>query len=206
MPEYTLPELPYDYSALEPFISGKIMELHHDKHHQTYVTGANKALEQIHDAAESGNVENSNLYEKNLAFNLAGHKNHTIFWKNMAPADGQEPEGELRAAIDDQFGSFEGFKKYFASMCAGIQGSGWAVLAWDSLGEKLVTLQMYDHQGNLPVTVFPLILLDLWEHAYYLDYLNVRPDYVKAWWNVVNWADAAARFDEVRNLNTVLAR
>ena len=206
MPVYTLPELPYDYSALEPYVSGKIMELHHDKHHQAYVNGANQALEQIHDAAESGNVAQSNLLEKNLAFNLAGHKNHTIFWKNMAPSIGQEPTGELKAAIEDQFGSFEGFQQYFESMCAGIQGSGWAVLAWDSLGERLVTLQMYDHQGNLPVTIFPLILLDLWEHAYYLDYLNVRADYVKAWWHIVNWDDASKRFDEVRNLNTNLVK
>ncbi len=206
MPVYTLPELPYDYSALEPYVSGKIMELHHDKHHQAYVNGANQALEQIHDAAESGNVAQSNLLEKNLAFNLAGHKNHTIFWKNMAPSIGQEPTGELKAAIEDQFCSFEGFQRYFESMCAGIQGSGWAVLAWDSLGERLVTLQMYDHQGNLPVTIFPLVLLDLWEHAYYLEYLNDRASYVKAWWHIVNWEDASKRFDEVRKLNTNLVK
>ena len=206
MPVYTLPELPYDYSALEPYVSGKIMELHHDKHHQAYVNGANQALEQIHDAAESGNVAQSNLLEKNLAFNLAGHKNHSIFWKNMAPAIGQEPTGELKAAIEDQFGSFQGFQTYFESMCAGIQGSGWAVLAWDTLGERLVTLQMYDHQGNLPVTIFPLVLLDLWEHAYYLEYLNDRASYVKAWWHIVNWEDASKRFDEVRNLNTNLVK
>ncbi|MCT6900889.1 MAG: superoxide dismutase, partial [Bifidobacterium sp.] len=153
-----------------------------------------------------GNVAQSNLLEKNLAFNLAGHKNHSIFWKNMAPAIGQEPTGELKAAIEDQFGSFQGFQTYFESMCAGIQGSGWAVLAWDTLGERLVTLQMYDHQGNLPVTIFPLVLLDLWEHAYYLEYLNDRASYVKAWWHIVNWEDASKRFDEVRNINTTLAR
>ncbi|AKV55405.1 superoxide dismutase [Bifidobacterium actinocoloniiforme DSM 22766] len=206
MPVYTLPDLPYDYSALEPYISGKIMELHHDKHHQAYVNGANQALEQIHDAAESGDVAQSNLLEKNLAFNLAGHKNHTIFWKNMAPANDQEPTGELKAAIEEQFGGFQGFQTYFESMCAGIQGSGWAVLAWDALGERLVTLQMYDHQGNLPVTIYPLVMLDLWEHAYYLDYQNVRADYVKAWWHIVNWQDASNRFDEVRALNTTLVK
>lgn len=206
MPIYTLPDLPYNYSALEPYISGKIMELHHDKHHQAYVNGANQALEQIHDAAESGNVAQSNLLEKNLAFNLAGHKNHTIFWNNMAPAIDQEPTGELKAAIEEQFASFEGFKTYFGSMCAGIQGSGWAVLAWDSLGERLITLQMYDHQGNLPVTIFPLVMLDLWEHAYYLDYLNNRANYVESWWHIVNWEDASKRFNEVRKLNTALAK
>ena len=201
MSVYTLPELPYDYSALEPYISGKIMQLHHDKHHAAYVSGANTALEQLEQAAVSGDVANVNLIEKNLAFNLAGHKNHTIFWKNLAPADGQEPQGELKAAIDDQFGSFDGFKKVFTAVATGVQGSGWAVLAWDPLGKRLATFQFYDHQGNLPTTVYPLVLLDMWEHAFYLDYLNVKGDYVKAWWNVVNWQDAAARFDEARAHN-----
>ena len=201
MSVYKLPELPYDYSALEPYISGKIMQLHHDKHHATYVSGANTALEQLEEAAVSGDVANVNLIEKNLAFNLAGHKNHTIFWKNLAPADGQKPQGELKAAIDDQFGSFDGFKKVFTAVATGVQGSGWAVLAWDPLGKRLATFQFYDHQGNLPTTVYPLVLLDMWEHAFYLDYLNVKGDYVKAWWNVVNWQDAAARFDEARAHN-----
>ena len=201
MSVYTLPELPYDYSALEPYISGKIMQLHHDKHHAAYVSGANTALEQLEEAAVSGDVANVNLIEKNLAFNLAGHKNHTIFWQNLAPADGQEPQGELKAAIDDQFGSFDGFKKVFTAVATGVQGSGWAVLAWDPLGKRLATFQFYDHQGNLPTTVYPLVLLDMWEHAFYLDYLNVKGDYVKAWWNVVNWQDAAARFDEARAHN-----
>ena len=201
MSVYTLDELPYDYSALEPYISGKIMQLHHDKHHAAYVSGANTALEQLEEAAVSGDVANVNLIEKNLAFNLAGHKNHTIFWKNLAPADGQEPQGELKAAIDDQFGSFDGFKKVFTAVATGVQGSGWAVLAWDPLGKRLATFQFYDHQGNLPTTVYPLVLLDMWEHAFYLDYLNVKGDYVKAWWNVVNWQDAAARFDEARAHN-----
>ena len=206
MSVYTLPELPYDYSALEPYISGKIMQLHHDKHHATYVSGANTALEQLEEAAVSGDVANVNLIEKNLAFNLAGHKNHTIFWKNLAPADGQEPQGELKAAIDDQFGSFDGFKKVFTAVATGVQGSGWAVLAWDPLGQRLATFQFYDHQGNLPTTVYPLVLLDMWEHAFYLDYLNVKGDYVKAWWHVVNWQDAAQRFDEARALKAKLTR
>ena len=206
MSVYKLPELPYDYSALEPYISGKIMQLHHDKHHATYVSGANTALEQLEEAAVSGDVANVNLIEKNLAFNLAGHKNHTIFWQNLAPADGQEPQGELKAAIDDQFGSFDGFNKVFTAVATGVQGSGWAVLAWDPLGKRLATFQFYDHQGNLPTTVYPLVLLDMWEHAFYLDYLNVKGDYVKAWWNVVNWQDAAARFDEARALKAKLTR
>jgi Fe-Mn family superoxide dismutase len=203
---YTLPDLPYDYSALEPYISGKIMELHHDKHHMSYVTGANQAMEQIHEAASSGDVATVNQISKNLAFNLGGHKNHSIFWKNMAPASGQVPTGEFEAALIDRFGSVEGFKTYFSAVAAGVQGSGWAVLAWDTLGEQLVVVQLYDQQGNLPVSIIPVIMLDCWEHAYYLDYLNVRADYIKAWWNVLNWQDAGERFDEARAVSAKLVK
>ena len=198
MPEYVLPDLPYDYSALEPHISGRIMELHHDKHHQTYVTGANTALEKLADARASGNFDTVNQQEKNLAFNLAGHVNHSVFWPNMSPDGGDRPDGELAAAIDDQFGSFEAFRAHFTAVAGGVQGSGWSILAWDSVGQKLLVFQLYDHQGNLAVGQVPLLMLDMWEHAFYLQYRNVKADYVKAWWNVVNWADVAARFDTAR--------
>lgn len=194
---YKLPELKYDYAALEPHISGRIQELHHSKHHQAYVTGANTALEQLEEAREKGDFAAVNLYEKNLAFNLGGHVNHSAFWENLSP-EGGEPEGDLAAAIDDQFGSFEAFQKHFAAVAAGVQGSGWAILAWDSLGEKLIIVQLYDQQGNIALGLTPIVLLDVWEHAYYLDYQNLRADYIKAWWNVVNWKDAGARFERAR--------
>ena len=190
---YTLPELAYDYSALEPHISARIMELHHSKHHQAYVTGANTALEQLAEAREQGNYAAVNMYEKNLAFNLGGHVNHSAFWTNLTPEAG-EPEGDLSAAIDENFGSLEAFKKHFAAVAAGVQGSGWAILAWDSLGSKLIIAQLYDQQGNIPMGLVPIVLLDVWEHAYYLDYANVRADYISAWWNIVNWKDAGERF------------
>ncbi|WP_127127508.1 superoxide dismutase [Georgenia sp. SYP-B2076] len=193
MAVYTLPELPYDYSALEPHISGKIMELHHDKHHATYVDGANTALEKLAAARESGDLAAVNLYEKNLSFNLGGHINHTIFWNNLSPEGGGEPEGEVSEAIKDSFGSFEGFKNHFTANATSIQGSGWSVLAYDSLSRKLVIFQMFDQQNNVPVGTLPLLQLDMWEHAFYLDYLNVKADYVKAFWNIVNWQDVAAR-------------
>jgi Fe-Mn family superoxide dismutase len=193
MPVYTLPDLPYDYAALEPHISGKIMQLHHDKHHAAYVTGANTALEQLAEARDKGDLTWVNQLEKNLAFNLGGHINHTIFWENMTPNGQGEPSGELAAQIAEDFGSFEKFKKHFAAVAAGVQGSGWAILAWDSIGARLVIVQLYDQQGNLPISLTPILMLDCWEHAYYLDYLNVRADYVTAWWNIVNWDDAAAR-------------
>lgn len=204
MAVYTLPDLPYDYAALEPHISGRIMELHHDKHHANYVGGANTALEKLEAARESGDFAAINLYEKNLAFNLGGHTNHTIFWQNMTP-DGQgRPEGELASAIDEFFGSFEKFQAQFAAAALGLQGSGWGVLAWDALAGRLATFQLTDQQGNIPVATVPLLMLDMWEHAFYLDYQNVKGDYVKAWWNVVNWADVAARFERTRTRYTDL--
>jgi Fe-Mn family superoxide dismutase len=193
MAVYTLPDLPYDYSALEPHISGKIMELHHDKHHATYVDGANTALEKLAAARESGDLAAVNLYEKNLSFNLGGHINHTIFWNNLSPDGGGEPDGEVAEAIKDSFGSFEGFKNHFTATATGIQGSGWSVLAYDSVSGRLVIFQMFDQQNNVPVGTLPLLQLDMWEHAFYLDYLNVKADYVKAFWNIVNWQDVAAR-------------
>ncbi|MGW6129989.1 superoxide dismutase [Cellulomonas sp. NPDC055163] len=198
MADYTLPELPYDYAALEPHISGKIMELHHDKHHAAYVTGANTALAKLAEARESGDLAAVNLHEKNLAFNLGGHVNHTVFWNNLSPEGGGAPAGELAAAIDEFFGSFDGFQKHFAAVAAGVQGSGWAILAWDSIGQKLVVGQLYDQQSNIALGLVPVLMLDVWEHAYYLDYLNVRADYIKAWWNIVNWADAGERLARAR--------
>jgi superoxide dismutase, Fe-Mn family len=196
--EYTLPDLPYDYAALEPHISGRVMELHHDKHHSAYVAGANTALEQLAEARDRGAFGTVNLLEKNYAFNLGGHVNHTVFWQNLSPDGGGEPDGELGAAIDEFFGSFDAFRGQFAATAVGIQGSGWAILAWDSIGQKLVVVQLYDHQGNLPLGIVPIVLLDMWEHSFYLDYVNVKADYVKAWWNIVNWADAAERFANAR--------
>ncbi|MBF0933181.1 MAG: superoxide dismutase [Actinomyces graevenitzii] len=192
---YTLPELPYDYAALEPHISGRIMELHHDKHHAAYVAGANSALEALAAAREEGNLGAINLWEKNLAFNLGGHTNHTIFWNNLSPNGGGEPEGELAEAINDSFGSFEKFRAHFTATALGIQGSGWAVLAYDSISGKLVIFQLFDQQANVPVGTVPLFMVDMWEHAFYLDYLNVKADYVKAIWNIANWSDVAKRLD-----------
>ncbi|MBW8764355.1 MAG: superoxide dismutase [Microbacterium sp.] len=191
---YTLPELPYDYSALAPHISGTIMELHHSKHHQAYVTGANTALEQLAAARESGDLSAVNKLEKDLAFNLGGHINHSVFWENLSPDGGGSPEGELAAAIDDSFGSLDAFRAHFTATALGVQGSGWAVLAWDSVGERPVVFQLFDQQGNVPLGVTPLLQLDVWEHAYYLDYRNVRADYVKAFWEIVNWPDVQRRF------------
>ena len=199
MAVYTLPELPYDYAALEPHISAKIMELHHDKHHKTYVDGANTALEKLEAARASGDFTTIPKLEKDLAFHLGGHSNHTVFWNNLSGDGGGQPEGELQAAIDEFFGGFEGFQKHFTETATSIQGSGWSVLAWDSVGSRLNIVQLFDQQGNIPVGTHPVLMLDMWEHAFYLDYLNVKADYVKAFWSIVNWQDVQARFEAARS-------
>ncbi|MFV2194596.1 superoxide dismutase [Nocardiopsis sp. LOL_012] len=195
---YSLPELSYDYAALEPWISGEIMELHHSKHHAAYVAGANTALEKMAEAREKNDFGTIPMLEKNLAFHLGGHVNHSIFWQNLSADGGDKPEGELGAAIDDQFGSFDAFRAHFGAAANSIQGSGWAILAYEPLGQRLIIEQLYDQQANIPHSTVPLLMLDMWEHAFYLQYKNVKADYVKAFWNVVNWADVQERFAKAR--------
>ena len=193
--KYVLPELPYAYDALEPHISAEIMELHHSKHHQNYVNGANTALEKLEAARKDGSIAAVvTALSKDLAFNLGGHTNHSLFWENLGPNGGGKPTGALAAAIDADFGSFEEFQKHFAAAALGLQGSGWAVLAYDKIGERLVIEQMTDQQGNLSIDLVPLLLLDMWEHAFYLQYKNVKADYVAAVWNVFNWDEVATRY------------
>ena len=193
--KYVLPELPYAYDALEPHISAEIMELHHSKHHQNYVNGANAALEKLEAARKDGSIAAVvTALSKDLAFNLGGHTNHSLFWENLGPNGGGKPTGALAAAIDADFGSFEEFQKHFAAAALGLQGSGWAVLAYDKIGERLVIEQMTDQQGNLSIDLVPLLLLDMWEHAFYLQYKNVKADYGAAVWNVFNWDEVAARY------------
>ena len=194
---YKLPELSYDYASLEPHISARIMELHHSKHHQAYVTGANAALEAMAEAREGGNFGTLPKLQKDLAFNLGGHVNHSVFWQNLSP-NGGEAQGELLAAITEYFGSFDAFKAHFTAAAIGIQGSGWAYLAWDAMGNRMVIGQLYDQQGNIALGSVPLLMLDMWEHAFYLDYQNVKADYVKAFWNIINWEDVAKRFASVK--------
>ena len=194
MTKYTLPELSYDYAALEPSISARIMELHHSKHHAAYVAGANTALDQLAEAREKNDFAWINKLQKDLAFHLSGHINHSIFWKNLAPANSDRPHGELATAINEFFGTFEAFQAHFNAAAMGIQGSGWAFLAWDSVGQRLIIEQLYDQQSNVATGSVPLLMLDMWEHAFYLDYQNVKGDYVKAFWNIINWADVAERF------------
>ncbi|WP_409484096.1 superoxide dismutase [Arsenicicoccus dermatophilus] len=190
---YALPDLPYDHAALEPYISGQIMELHHDKHHATYVKGINTAVEQLAEAREKQSFDALSTLEKNFAFHLGGHVNHSVFWANMSPDGGDRPIGDLAARIDQDFGSFDAFRAHFQAVALGVQGSGWSVLAWDLVAQRMYVVQHFDHQGNLPMCLVPLLVLDMWEHAYYLQYKNDKASFVAQWWNVVNWADVQER-------------
>jgi superoxide dismutase, Fe-Mn family len=200
MPVYSLPELPYDYAALEPHYSAQVLELHHDKHHKAYVDGANTALDKLDQARTSDDFGTINQLQKNLAFHLSGHVLHSMFWQNLSPDGGGKPEGELAAAIDEGFGDFEGLRNQLTESALAVQGSGWGALTWEPLGQRLIVEQVYDHQSNVGQGAPPLLVLDMWEHAYYLQYKNVKADWVKAFWEIVNWPDVASRFERARTL------
>ncbi|HMJ53909.1 MAG TPA: superoxide dismutase [Polyangiaceae bacterium] len=204
MPKYKLPELPYDFSALEPHISGQIIELHHGKHHATYVKSANDVLEQFDEARTKGDLSRIASLERTLAFNLSGHILHSILWTNMMPKGGGPPGGELRAAIDRDFGGFEPFKKQLTQVASSIMGSGWAALVWEPLGGRLLITQIYDHQSNLSQAGVPLMVIDAWEHAYYLQYKNEKPAFFDAVWNLWNWGDITKRFESARRVQLAL--
>ncbi|GAA4908696.1 Fe-Mn family superoxide dismutase [Stackebrandtia albiflava] len=200
MAVYTLPDLAYDYGALEPAMSGEILELHHDKHHAAYVKGANDTLDRLAEARDRGDHTGLVGLEKSMAFHLSGHVLHSIFWNNLTPEGGGRPEGELAAAIDEHLGGFEKFSAQLTAATTGVQGSGWGVLSWEPLGGRLLVEQVYDHHGNVGQGTTPLLVFDAWEHAYYLQYRNVRPDYVERLWDLVNWPDVTARFDAARGV------
>ena len=201
MAEYTLPDLPYDYGALEPHVSAQIMELHHDKHHAAYVTGANQTLEKLAAARDKDDFGAIVGLEKTLAFHISGHVLHSIFWKNLSPDGGDKPDGDLGSAIDEHFGSFDGFRGQLTAATTTIQGSGWGVLAYEPLAGRLIVEQVYDHQSSVGQSSVPLLVFDAWEHAFYLQYKNVKADFVAALWHIVNWSDVAARFAAARSVS-----
>ncbi|MDA8346163.1 MAG: superoxide dismutase [Thermaerobacter sp.] len=195
---YELPPLPYAYSALEPHIDEQTMHLHHDLHHKSYVDGLNKALDQLEAARQSGDFGLVKHWEREAAFHGSGHFLHSIFWQNMGPGMGGEPTGELRSQIEKDFGSFEAFRKQFSAAAGAVEGSGWAMLVWEPNAGQLEVLTAEKHQNLTQWGVRPLLVLDVWEHAYYLKYQNKRPAYVEAFWNVVNWDDVTARLAKAK--------
>jgi len=198
MPQYVLPDLDYDPGALEPHITGEIMELHHGKHHKAYVDKANETLEKLQEAREVKDFSRLGGLEKALAFNLSGHVLHSIFWKNLKPRGGDAPSGELARTITRDFGSFEAFKAQMTEVASTIMGSGWAALVWEPMAQRLLTCQIYDHQSNLSQGGYPILVIDAWEHAYYLQYKNVKAEFFKAVWNLWNWDDVSARFESAQ--------
>lgn len=205
MVKYTLPELRYDYGALEPHISRQALELHHRKHHATYVKNANAALESLDAACRKGDFERLAALEHALAFNLSGHVLHSIFWRNLTPAGAARPAGALAQAIDESFGTFDAFRKQMNETAATVMGSGWAALVWEPIARRLLTTQIYDHQSNLSEGGVPIMLIDAWEHAYYLQYQNEKAKFFDALWNIWNWPDISTRFESARKLDLGLA-
>jgi len=197
---HELPPLPYAYEALEPHIDAQTMKLHHDLHHKSYVDGLNKAEQMLAQARQDGDLSLVKHWEREAAFHGSGHLLHTIFWKNLAPAGkggGGEPGGDLKRQIDADFGSFDGFHKHFSAAATQVEGSGWGILAFRPFDAKLVILTAEKHQNLTQWGVVPLLVLDVWEHAYYLTYQNRRAEYVKHAFEIFNWADAAERLAAV---------
>lgn len=198
--KHVLPPLPYAYNALEPYIDEETMHLHHDKHHQSYVNGLNKAEIEMARARKNGDFSLIKHWEREAAFNGAGHYLHTIFWNNMSPAGGRKPAGAIAAEIARTFGGFQPFKKHFSASAEKVEGSGWTLLVWVPRAQHCEILQAEKHQNLSQQDVVPLLVLDVWEHAYYLKYKNDRAAYIKAWWNIVNWENVDDRFETARRL------
>ncbi|MEC0332194.1 Fe-Mn family superoxide dismutase [Paenibacillus macerans] len=197
---HTLPPLPYPYNALEPYIDEATMRIHHDKHHKTYVDDLNKAEKKLQEARKNGNFELVKHWERELAFNGAGHYLHTIFWEIMNPKGGGRPEGELLQQITRDFGSYDAFHRQFSEAAAKVEGGGWAILVWSPRSHRLQILTAEKHQNLSQWDIVPLLPLDVWEHAYYLKHQNVRADYIKDWWNVVYWPAVAERYEAAKKL------
>jgi Fe-Mn family superoxide dismutase len=204
MPTYVLPDLDYDYGALEPHISGQIMQLHHDKHHAAYVKKANETLEKLDEARATADYTRIAGLEKSLAFNLSGHMLHSVFWKNLAPKAGGRPSGSLASAISKDFGSFEAFQRQMNEVSASIMGSGWGALVYEPMAGRLLTCQIYDHQSNLAQGGVPLLVMDAWEHAYYLQYKTDKAKFFDAAWNLWDWDDVSERYDAARAVNLLI--
>lgn len=205
--EYVLPPLTYDYADLEPAIDSQTMKLHHDIHHAGYVRGLNGAMTKLAEARKAGDFSAVKALSLDAAFHGSGHFLHTIFWRNMAPAKnggGGEPPKMLSDHLTRCFGSVDNFRKQFSAASGAVEGSGWGILAYEPHAKGMVILQAEKHQNLTQWGVTPLLVIDVWEHAYYLKYQNKRGDYVKAFWDVVNWNDVAARTHAAEKADTAM--
>ncbi len=191
--QHRLPPLPYPYNALEPFISETTLRIHHDRHHLSYVEGLNKAELALVDARARLDFSLVRHWERELAFNGSGHTLHSIYWTNMSPVGGGGPTVLVAEHIISYFGSFRAFQEQFSSAAQDVHGSGWGVLAWQPQWGRLEILTAWRHEDLTQWGVIPVLVVDVWEHAYYLDYQNRRADHIRAWWNLVNWPDVERR-------------
>jgi Fe-Mn family superoxide dismutase len=198
---HKLPDLPYAYDALEPYIDEQTMRLHHDIHHAGYVNGLNNAEAKLGEARAAGDFALVKHWSREAAFHGSGHLLHSIFWPNMLAASQAKPapSGALSKAIDSSFGSFDAFKAQFIAASNAVEGSGWGILAYRPADDSLVVLTAEKHQNLTQWGVIPLLVLDVWEHAYYLKYQNRRGEYVSNFFNIINWDDVAARYDKARS-------
>jgi Fe-Mn family superoxide dismutase len=203
--QYELPELDYALDALTPVCTEETLELHHGAHHAGYVKGANKALSDLAEARQRSDYATLNQLQKDLAFNVSGHMLHSMFWQNMSPKGGGSPRGSLEQAMAQSFGDTDSFREQFSRAATSIQGSGWAALCYEPMSKSLIVEQIYDHQGNMGSGCVPLLVLDMWEHAFYLQYRNKKQSWVDSFWNVVNWSDVAARMESVEPIDLHLA-
>jgi Fe-Mn family superoxide dismutase len=202
---HVLPALPYAYNALEPHIDEQTMRLHHDLHHKSYVDGLNAAEDKLAKMRESGDFSNIQAVERQLAFHGSGHFNHILFWETMGPGGGGTPKGDLAGQITKDFGGFDKFKTHLSQAAVNVEGNGWGVLAWHPVDGHLRVLAAMNHQNQGHYGSIPILMIDVWEHAYYLKYQNKRAAYVEAWWNVINWNNVAQRFDKATSLQAQTA-
>lgn len=194
---YTLPELPYAYNALEPYYDEQTVRIHHDAHHKAYVDGLNNAEAKLLEAREKDDFSLIKHWERELAFHGSGHILHTLFWENMTPNAPDKPNGSIAKRIQADFGDYEKFKRQFSAAALTVEGSGWAVLGWSHMLKRFEILQVEKHQDLTLWGITPLLIIDVWEHAYYLKYQNKRADFINAWWNIVNWTAVDKRFHSV---------
>lgn len=197
MTTYTLPDLPYSESALEPHISGRVMELHHGTHHAAYVKGANETLDKLASSGSGAQPAELSQLARTLAFHVSGHALHSLFWTNMGPDGAREPQGALAGRIETDFGGYDALRQQLGGAVSSLQGSGWGALCWEPMAGRLIVQQIHDHQDHHAIGSLPLLVIDGWEHAWYLDHQADKAAWIKAFWEVVDWTAAARMFESV---------
>jgi Fe-Mn family superoxide dismutase len=202
--KFKLPPLGYAYDALEPAYSAELLELHYASHHQGYVDGLNRALERLAEMRAKGDFTHINQLQQDLAFHYSGHLLHTLFWRNLEPNEGALPTGQLESRIKAAFGSVDALRRQFGAAGTALQGSGWVMLAFDPTRETLLLEQIHNHENRAAVGAVPLLVMDMWEHAYYLQHRNKKAQWAVSFWELINWADVARRLDSALCADLVL--